>query len=237
MIARVTLEIALQKEFDYLIPEELEKSIEVGSRVKVPFGPRKVLGYVTGILSESSIPNLKPVISTIGSTSLVTPAVLKLARWIAGYYCCPVEIALKSVLPEAVRKEKAGWRERLFVHLLPFSGDLPKLTKRQMELFEIIQEWRELPLQELLKLSNTTTATVRKLEDKGLVTIGLKISERDPYAKEHLLPTEPLKLNETQAVALKKITEALDDTGSNEASTIENAFLLHGVTGSGKTEI
>ena len=50
--------------------------------------------------------------------SLVTPRVLALARWIAGYYCCPVEVALKSVLPEAVRREEPGWRERLFVRVL-----------------------------------------------------------------------------------------------------------------------
>ena len=47
MIARVTLEIALRKEFDYLIPPELTAQVEVGSRVQVPFGPRKVMGCVT----------------------------------------------------------------------------------------------------------------------------------------------------------------------------------------------
>ena len=53
MIARVTLEIALRKEFDYLIPPELTDAIEVGSRVKVPFGPRQVLGCVTGLVEQS----------------------------------------------------------------------------------------------------------------------------------------------------------------------------------------
>ena len=69
---------------------------------------------------------------------------LELARWIADYYCCPVEIALKSVLPEAVRKEKEGWRERLFVRALPVTGEMPKLTKRQQEVWNIIEEWREI---------------------------------------------------------------------------------------------
>ena len=50
MIARVTLEIALRREFDYLVPPDLAGRIEVGSRVKVPFGPRQVLGVVTSLV-------------------------------------------------------------------------------------------------------------------------------------------------------------------------------------------
>lgn len=102
MIARVTLEIALRKEFDYSIPPALSEQIEVGSRVQVPFGPRKVLGCVTGLAEESAHATLKPILKVIGAQTLVTPKVLKLARWIADYYCCAPEVALKSVLPDAV---------------------------------------------------------------------------------------------------------------------------------------
>ena len=119
MIARVSLEIALRKEFDYSIPAELRGQVEVGSRVQVPFGPRKIPGVVTAVAEESGHANLKPILKVIGAQTLVTPKVLKLARWIGEYYCCAPEIALKSVLPEAVRKEEAGWRERLFVRVLP----------------------------------------------------------------------------------------------------------------------
>ena len=122
MIARVTLELALRKEFDYLIPLELVEQVDVGSRVQVPFGPRKVLGCVTAVAEESAHTNLKPILKVIGAQTLVTPKVLQLARWIGEYYCCPPEIALKSVLPEAVRKEQAGWRERLFVRVTPLIG-------------------------------------------------------------------------------------------------------------------
>src|SRR3954471_19198901 len=134
MIARVTLELALRKEFDYLIPPDLVEEIDVGSRVQVPFGPRKVMGCVTALAEESAHANLKPVLKVIGAQTLVTPKILKLARWIADYYCCAPETALKSVLPDVVRKEKSGWRERLFVRALPLAGDLPKLAKRQREI-------------------------------------------------------------------------------------------------------
>ncbi len=230
MIARVTLEIALRREFDYSIPAEFEGRVEVGTRVKVPFGHRTVVGVVTEIVGSSSQTQLRPIADVLGNRSLVTPKVLALARWIAGYYCCPVETALKSVLPEAVRREEAGWRERLHVHFLPAPATPPVLTKRQEAILRIIEEWRSLPLQDLLRIGETTAETVRKLEDRGLVSIAPQIDERDPYARERILPTTPLSLNDEQAVALEKIKAAM-------ASGVERPFLLHGVTGSGKTEV
>ena len=236
MIARVTLEIALRKAFDYAIPPELGSRVEVGTRVKVPFGPRQVLGVVTSLVKESTHTNLRSILKVIGEQSQVTPKVLELAGWIADYYCCPTEIALKSVLPDAVRKEEARWRERLYVRVLPRSGELPALTKRQQDLWNVMEEWRELPLQELLRLTGSTAETARRLEDKGLIQISPQISERDPYANEHILPTQPLTLNADQAQALAAILRGMKQaTGAQRAEV--RAFLLHGVTGSGKTEI
>jgi primosomal protein N' (replication factor Y) (superfamily II helicase) len=233
VVARVTLEIALRKEFDYAIPPDLAPRIDVGTRVKVPFGPRQVNGIVTQVIEESTHTNLRPIAKIIGAPSLVTPQVLKLARWIADYYCCAPEIALKSVLPEAVRKEDARFKERLFVRINPVRGEPPKLTKRQQDILNVVEEWRELPLQRLLILSGATPATIRKLEDKGLISVAPQVDERDPYANEQILPTEPIALNTEQSVALQKIKAAMARSNSAEART----FLLHGVTGSGKTEI
>jgi len=221
MIARVSLEIALRKEFDYLIPPGLVSQVDVGSRVQVPFGPRKIMGCVTALAEESAHTKLKPIIKVIGAQTLVTPKVLKLARWIADYYCCAPEIALKSVLPEVVRKEKSGWRERLFVRALPVTGELPKLAKRQREIWNIIEERRELPLQELLELAETTASTIRRLEDKGLVEIANQISERDPYAREQILPTQPLPLNAAQSTALEKIRSAMNADCSTRVPRVE----------------
>ncbi len=271
MIARVTLEIALRKEFDYFIPPELAAQVDVGSRVQVPFGSRKVLGCVTGLAEESAHATLKPILKVIGAQTLVTPKILKLARWIGEYYCCAPETALKSVLPEAVRHEQANWRERLHVRALAPAAELPKLPKRQKEVWRILEERPELPLSQLLALAKTTAATVRRMEDKGLVTIATEISERDPYAREHILPTQPLPLNPAQATALAAIKAAMDISQSKvqspkskvqspagaaaQGSKFEvqgsmqdvqrsplpaphpSTFLLHGVTGSGKTEV
>ncbi|MCX8108497.1 MAG: DEAD/DEAH box helicase, partial [Verrucomicrobiae bacterium] len=260
MVARVTLEIALRKEFDYLVPPELEGQVKIGTRVRVPFGVRNVTGVVTGLAADSPHTNLRPILRVISTPGLITPNLLQLARWIARYYCCPLETAMKSILPEAVRREEPGWQERLFVHLLPVAGEMPKLTRRQQDIYNVIEEWREISLQELLRLTGTTTATVHKLEDKGLIRITPRISERDPYGREAILPTEPLPLTPEQKVALDAICAAIDrvrsgspatsqDTAQGTESSPDNpgdtqkdnartpTFLLHGVTGSGKTEV
>jgi primosomal protein N' len=134
-----------------------------------------------------------------------------------------------------VRKEEAGWRERLFVRALPASGEFPKLPKRQLEVWNIVEERREISLTELLELAETTAATVRKLEDRGLIALTSEISERDPYAKEHILPSQPLILNPSQATALEKIKAAMD-RGVDEGLKMEDGklrpsatFLLHGI--------
>jgi len=172
---------------------------------------RKILGVVTAVAEASGQTNLKPILKLIGEQTLVTPKVLRLARWIGEYYCCAPEIALKSVLPEAVRNEDASWRERLFVRRLPAPGEIPKLPKRQQEVWSILAERREILLSELVALAKTTAATVRKLEDHGLIEITSEISERDPYAHEQILPTQPIVLNPAQATALAKITRAMDE--------------------------
>ncbi len=248
MIARVTLEIALRREFDYVIPEELAGAVEIGTRVKVPFGSRQVMGVVTGLPESSPHTQLRSILKVIGKQSQITEKVLRLARWIAGYYCCPVEIAIKSVLPEAVRREKEGWQERLHVRLLPWTGDLPKLTRRQTDVWHVIEERRELPLQELLSLTGATAEVVRRIEDQGLIEIAPQITERDPYAHETILPTTSLTLNTEQARCLERITRALNEatpasireargTSGGPMEGKDSVFLLYGVTGSGKTEV
>ena len=89
---------------------------------------------------------------------------------------------MNAPLPEAVRKEKEGWRERLFVRVAPRTGELPKLTKRQVEVWNIIEEWRELSLQELLALAETTAETVTT--SSGPMVIEAATAKAKPAARK-----------------------------------------------------
>ena len=169
----------------------------------------------------------------------------------AEYYCCAPEIALKTVLPEAVRKEQAGWRERLFVRALPFPGELPKLPKRQQEVWNIIEERRELSLAELLELAETTAATVRRLEDKGWLPSRPRFPNATPTPANIFLPTQPLPSESRPGTgagcdqrvpwsipARRKADLHPRAVGQTSIQSISSrTFLLHGVTGSGKTEV
>jgi primosomal protein N' (replication factor Y) len=229
MVARVTLDMALGQEFDYSVPSEWTDAAVVGARVRIPFGKREVLGCITSLLETSPHANLKPLLKVIGQRAPITPSILRLTRWIAQYYCCAPETALKAALPDAVRKEKSGYREQLFVRALP-AETASKLPERQQAVLDLTRSQPEWSLQDLLRAAKTTAATLRKLEDKGLLEIAPQISERDPYARETILPTKPIELNEEQRRALDQINAAMTEEK-------KPVFLLHGVTGSGKTEV
>jgi primosomal protein N' (replication factor Y) (superfamily II helicase) len=231
MVARVALDLLLRREFDYFIPPKLEGQVLVGSRVRVPFGSRLVLGSVTELLRESTHPSLKSINKVVGEHAQIPPKVFQLAKWIAEYYCCPLDVTLRSVLPEAVRREEPGWKERLVVRFLTEAAQEHRLSKRSAEILALLREKRSAPLAAFLKEAGTTAVTLRKLEEMHLVEIAPEISERDPYANEIILPSKPLELNPEQRIALEKITRAMDDPAA------KSSFLLHGVTGSGKTEV
>ncbi len=238
-IARVALDIALRKEFDYRVPPEWIPLTSVGSRVRVPFGRREVLGYVTALAGRTEVGVLKDIIKVIGDHALVTPPVLRLARWIGDYYCCAMEMALKSILPDAVRREDSAWRERLVARPLANKSAELGLTKRQSNVLKNLRAQGQVRMTQAREILQTTVEMLRRLEEKGLIEIRSEIDERDPYAQETILPTTSLVLNDEQRAALVRIEAALDlPAGSRGASGAgERTFLLHGVTGSGKTEV
>jgi len=248
VIARVATEISLNKFFDYEVPPEMEASISVGSRVKIPFNNREILGYVIELIEQSpetaakspellplteSRHKLKSILEIVGDQSLITPKIKDLALWMAAYYCCTVEVALRSLLPEVVRREQEGWKKQLYVRYNPDAPDPEKLTQRQQEVLAFIQQHGELPLTDLIEQLSCSTEIVRKIERTGKISIASLKVLRDPYSNVRILPTTALNLNEEQSLCLRQITQAMD----SEDHSRTKPFLLFGVTGSGKTEI
>ena len=102
--------------------------------------------------------------------------------------------------------------------------------KAPKEILKVIEEWRVLPLRDLIKITGSTKSVVNKLVEYEIVKLSEEILERDPSAGEEILPSKPLPLNDQQSVALDEISKAVREE-------ISKVFLLYGVTGSGKTEV
>jgi len=205
MVVRVATEIALGKNFDYLVPEELESKISVGSCVKIPFGNRIITGDVIEVLQHSETENLKPIKSIVGELNLLTPKILDLAKWISAYYCCSLETTLKSLLPVSVRKEQDGWKKQLFVRKLDTSLSGIKLTERQKTILDYLQDKGDVVLTQVIEEIKCSPQSLRNLEKQGAVKIAPLKVLRDPYSSIKLLPSFPLTLNVEQQVALNAI--------------------------------
>ncbi len=234
-VARVVVDLSLDREFDYLVPSALSDALQVGSRVEVPFGRRTVSGYVVSFVEASSFPNLKPIKAMIGKKPLVEENILNLARWIADYYVAPVELAVRTVLPSAVRQTSARFKEVNIVSLTEQASDLEQvaaLRRKAAVQGKVIDALAAgpVPLPELTAKLGAVSAAVRALERKGFVTVGSRVLRRRADAGHEVLPTQPLELMPEQASALELIRQSVD-TGDPKV------VLLFGVTGSGKTEV
>jgi primosomal protein N' (replication factor Y) (superfamily II helicase) len=246
-IAKVAVDLSLDREFDYLIPDELISCVEIGSRVSVPFGHRQVNGFVVGLADKSDIDELKPISKVLGEKSLITGPVMELARWMSSYYLAPFENCVRAVLPAIVRRKAKGEKKQLVVALAEKNVDAESsprpladeergedtastLTPAQQRVFQCLEKNGPMLLSELTAAAETTVSPVKTLEKKGLLAISSESVYRDPHAGVEILKTEPLRLMPEQAVALEKITAAME---AEKPQTV----LLHGVTGSGKTEV
>src|SRR6267154_118380 len=234
---RVIVDRAIHRELDYSLPENLAVRVGVGSRVRVPFRDKSALATVVAISEQSEAKGIRPVEAIIGDAPVLSGQLLELARWIGTYYCCPIETVMRSMLPQVIRRAEVGWKKQLFVQparsINP--GEIEKLRRRaprQAELLEAISKL-EKPIRaaELLRQVSLDNQTLRALVKRGLAELRETAVTRDPHGDEQFLATTNLVLNPEQVVALEAVMKAL--TAPAEAHPI----LLHGVTGSGKTEI
>ena len=234
---RVIIDRAIHRELDYAVPEGLMERVGVGSRVRVPFRDKSALATVVAITEQSEAKGIRKIEAVVGEAPILSEQLLELGRWISAYYCCPIETVMRSLLPQVIRRAEIGWKKQLFVQpgRKIANEELEKLRRRaprQAELLETILRL-EAPTRasQLLRQTSLDNQTLRALEKRGLVELREEAVVRDPHADEQFVATSNLILNQEQTHALKEITQALD---SPEKS---RPILLHGVTGSGKTEI
>ncbi len=234
---RVIIDRAIHRELDYLVPETLADRISIGSRVRVPFRDRSALATVVGIMEQTEVEGVRPVEAIVGEAPALSPELLELGKWMSAYYCCPIETVLRSLLPQVVRRAEIGWKKQLFVQ--PSRNvdpeEMEKLRRRaprQAELLKaILRLQTPVSAAELLRQTSLDNQTLRALVKRGMAELREEAVVRDPHGEEQFVATNKLELNPEQVVALHAVTAAFESP--QEARPI----LLHGVTGSGKTEI
>ena len=234
---RVIVDRAIHRELDYSVPENLAVRVGVGSRVRVPFRDKSALATVVAMPEQSEAKGIRPIEAIIGDAPVLSEQLLELARWIGTYYCCPIETVMRSMLPQVIRRAEVGWKKQLFVQPARSidPGEIKKLRRRaprQAELLDAISKL-EKPIRaaELLRQTSLDNQTLRALVKRGLAELREEAVVRDPHGDEQFIATSNLVLNEEQTHALNEVEQAL--------GAPENArpILIHGVTGSGKTEI
>ena len=250
MIARVLIDGPSELVFDYAIPAELP--VEAGCRVRVPIRQKTTSGTVLSVIPppEQSEFAMREVKSLIDPEPLITPVLLKVARWISNYYGSSIESVIRSILPEAVRTEDNSAKTRRIAtaseNISP--EELEKLEKRapkQHAILVLLQhaENRTIPTTDL---GDNSAPSLKSLASKGLISIATEEVRRDPEAEETIIPSQPLTLNEQQQEAFQKISSSLRDLSdsvvkksspSDLGVLVVQPFLLLGVTGSGKTEV
>ena len=239
MFVQVAIDLALDRLFTYSVPVELTEKLRVGQLLRVPFGGRVARGFALAVTDTAPAFKTKPVLAIEDESPFFSPALLKLVRWIADYTASPIETTLRAALPAAVLKPGARAKEMLYVDVGQPTGPLAapnpahgQLTLRQRQLVSEIARVGGGWMQQLVREFKTTPATLRGLAEKGVLSIAPRTARRDPLAGRNVLPTKPLPLNPLQQTALATILAGSDMSGASHPPV-----LLHGVTGSGKTEI
>lgn len=235
--AKVVVDVALDKEFDYLVPEHMTRLCSIGSQVEVPFGSTTRTGYIVGMGASSADRKLKEIGRVEYDHALLSEGTLALARWLADYYCAPLGSVLRTLLPGAVRKRGSRFKEQKVASLEEADDDrdLAGLTVKQAGVLEILRQTGPLPLSELARRAGTTVSPVKALSKRGLVRIDTERIRRDPFLNRNVLPTEPLDLMPEQRSALDAILSTVRNVRDGQQAP--HTVLLYGVTGSGKTEV
>ena len=240
-VAKVIVDLALDKEFDYEIPAELEGRVKVGTMVSVPFGRSRRDGYVLSLADASDYAGkLKPILGICGDRAHVPEQLVTLGRWMADYYCCSQEQAIRTLLPAAVRSGKVKPKKRKLYRIadreaastfVAVNAAKPSAALRVDLLKSLLSDGAQTIESLKMSVPAFSNSSLQTLVRKGLVETVEELVRRDAFGAGQVIPTTALKPSPDQAKALATIRQMLD------RETAGHVLLLLGVTNSGKTEV
>ena len=241
--ADVILPLPLDGMFTYSIPAHMQESMQVGMRVRVPFGKSKTyIAIVAHLHNERpSGYQVKEILELIDQQPVLLPQQLKQWQWISNYYMSPIGEVYKAALPGGMKAED-GYKARteLYITLAPpfqseqgrhIALEMLRKAQRQLEVMHVYLEMtangEEVTREALLNSSHNTLATINALIKRGiLVTYEREVARLNHGGEPH--PEHIKQLNEAQQDAFNQIQFQF---------LKKQVVLLHGVTSSGKTEI
>ncbi len=236
LFAEVVFDRPLDHAYSYAVPDDLRAAVAVGKRVLAPFGKgdKPTVGYCVGLGGTAPDRPVKALRRVLDDEALLTPDLLRLTRWMADYYLCGWGQVLNGVVP-AGAKDRAGTRATPFLEAVPeteLPQPQPALTaKQQAALDELRRAGQPLQPRKLARLARCGPGPVEALVEKGLARRVVRRVDQFTAAPEEPGPAAPpVTLNADQLRAWQPVEEAVRAGGFK-------AFLLHGVTGSGKTEL
>ncbi|HIV23883.1 MAG TPA: primosomal protein N' [Candidatus Merdiplasma excrementigallinarum] len=228
----------LDRVFQYRIPERMEGMLEPGTVVEVPFGKgnRPVRGYVTGISGQAGYDpaRMKEIGRVMTDAADEEARLVGLAAWIRNRYGSTMLQALKTVIPV---KRKIKEKQRRWI-VLALDGDAArerldffqrKHQKARARLVEALLDEPELPWELVSEKLNITAAVIRALEEQGIVRVKSEKLYRNPV-QGYTGEKKEIRLNEEQQRIVDEITGEWEEDPPGR-------YLIHGITGSGKTEV
>lgn len=222
IILDIAVGISVNKTFHYLAPEDIKDTLVAGARVLVPFGSRRVTGTIIGFPAATVTAGLRSIIAVLDTA--LPPELMKLARWMSDYYMHPIGRTIEALVPKALSRAKP--KKKKFISLLPGHDAGALRGARQVELLRVLSGRGEVSIE---SLEGFSAATIKSLQTAGVVEVVEKDEEKQPE-RDEFSPDAPPALMPEQAEAVRQIGEAV-------SSRAFEVFLLHGVTGSGKTEV
>lgn len=238
--ARILIDRSEGQELDYEIPCEFARSLAVGGRVVVMMRQRRVLGTVLELLEDSSIPGIKPIVGVLSDDASLSPLLMHLARWMADYYCAPFASVMRAFLPTMLRGEKVTVRTVRKVRLIKMPNEaellaFQKKAPKQRELLLALQnKSAPLAVPELLRLCSASDATLKALLRSGWIEIKEE-KLANLLSDEEILHSRIPMLNPDQEKVVRVLCDSIE--AQEIGGEMPLPFLLHGVTGSGKTEV
>lgn len=237
--ARIIVDISqekLDKTFDYRIPERLKGRLTVGMQVVVPFGSRRISGYIVELTDEADYDEekLKDILSISQNSIPIESHLIALAGWMRRNYGGTMNHALKTVIPIKEKKKQIEHKKvKLALHPVEAKNQLAEYRRKhstaRARLLEALIEETELEWEVITGKLGVTGSVIRALEEQGVVKVLTETHYRNPVG--HLKQQGYVHtLNEEQQYVVDTIL-AEYEAGKRET------YLIKGVTGSGKTEV